>query len=84
MMFPQNRSDQFLEMPMRDDSQFDEFEASELFCARCKRAQPVRRRLLLVLPTGNRYEYLCSVCGESLGEKNDGDQDAFRILGSGS
>lgn len=84
MMFPQNRSDQFLEMPMRDDSQFDEFEASELFCARCKRSQPVRRRLLLVLPTGNKYEYVCSACGESLGEKSDGNADAFRILRSGS
>jgi DNA-directed RNA polymerase subunit RPC12/RpoP len=69
---------------MRDESQFDEFEASELFCARCKRARPVRQRLLLVLPTGNKYEYLCSVCGESLGEKNDGDADAFRILRSDS
>lgn len=62
------------------DRQFDDFEASELFCPRCKRAQPVRRRLLLVLPSGNKYDYLCSACGESVGSQTDGDSDAFSVL----
>lgn len=66
-------------MPQPTDS-YGEFEVSELFCAKCKRATPVRRRLLLVLPSGNKYDYLCSVCGSSVGEKMDDDTSAFSIL----
>ena len=58
---------------------YDEFEASELYCSRCGQARPVRRHLLLVLPTGNKFEYRCSVCGHSLGEKMDDDAEAFRL-----
>jgi hypothetical protein len=50
-------------------SQFGEFTASELYCPKCARAQPVRERLLLYLPDGMLYEYLCSGCGTSLGER---------------
>lgn len=57
---------------------FGSLEASELFCPRCRKAQPVRQHLLLVLPTGNSYEYRCAVCGESLGGKQDDDSRAFR------
>jgi hypothetical protein len=49
--------------------QFGNFIASELYCPNCKRAQPVRERLLLVLPSGELHEYLCSDCGSSLGER---------------
>ena len=56
---------------------FKEFEASSLFCARCKQATPTRKRLLLVLPTGNRYDYTCSVCGGRVGGKTDGDATEF-------
>ena len=49
--------------------QFGSFIASELYCPKCKRAQPVRERLLLVLPSGELHEYLCSDCGSSLGER---------------
>lgn len=49
--------------------QFEEFRASALFCARCQAAQPVRERLLLVLPEGELYEYLCAVCGSSVGKR---------------
>jgi len=34
---------------------------------------PVRRRLLLVLPEGDKYEYLCARCGTSVGEKVEKD-----------
>lgn len=61
-------------------SQFDDFEASELFCPRCKTARPVRRHLLLVLPTGNKYEYRCSVCGTSVGSKDDNDTSEFHSV----
>ena len=49
--------------------QFGEFQASELYCPKCKRSQPVRERLLLVLPSGELHEYLCTQCGTSLGER---------------
>jgi hypothetical protein len=49
--------------------QFEEFQASALFCARCQAARPVRERLLLVLPDGELYEYLCSACGSSVGKR---------------
>ena len=69
---------------MPEQHQYDEFEASELFCARCQKAQPVHRRLLIVLPQGNKYDYLCSVCGESVGSKMDDDRESFSILPPGS
>jgi len=49
--------------------QFEEFQASALFCARCQAARPVRERLLLVLPDGELYEYLCADCGASVGKR---------------
>jgi transcription elongation factor Elf1 len=52
-------------------SQYKDFSATELYCPRCKRAVPVRTRLLLVLPQGDQYEYRCAFCGESLGTKID-------------
>ena len=52
-----------------DGSQFRELSASKLYCPKCKEATPVRERLLLVLPSGDRYDYLCTQCGESVGEK---------------
>jgi hypothetical protein len=61
-------------------SDFDQFEASELYCATCKQAQPVRKRLLMVLPTGNKFDYLCSVCGSSVGDKTDEESGDFKIL----
>ncbi len=48
---------------------FEEFQASALFCNRCKAAQPVRDRLLLVLPDGELHEYLCRACGNSVGSR---------------
>jgi len=49
--------------------QFGSFIASELYCPKCKKSQPVRERLLLLLPTGELHEYLCTRCGTSLGER---------------
>lgn len=57
--------------------QFASLEASELFCPRCRRASPVRKHLLLVLPDGNRYEYRCSQCGASVGDASDNDSQEF-------
>jgi predicted RNA-binding Zn-ribbon protein involved in translation (DUF1610 family) len=49
--------------------QFGSFIASELYCPNCGKSQPVRERLLLLLPTGELHEYLCTRCGSSLGER---------------
>jgi hypothetical protein len=59
--------------------QFEALHASELFCPTCRRATPVREHLLLVLPTGNKYDYRCSVCGTSVGEKTDQEARDFFV-----
>ena len=55
--------------PGPSPAQFEELQASSLFCARCQAARPVRERLLLVLPDGELYEYLCAACGASVGKR---------------
>ena len=59
---------------------FGELEASSLFCPRCKQANPVRKRLLLVLPSGNKYDYACSVCGTQVGGKTDSNSTDFHRI----
>jgi hypothetical protein len=49
--------------------EFEDLQASVLFCGRCSAPRPVRERLLLVLPDGELREYLCRVCGASVGER---------------
>ena len=51
--------------------QFENLEAVSLYCRRCGQAMPVRKRLLLVLPDEELYEYLCAACGSSLGQKKE-------------
>jgi hypothetical protein len=60
----------------RPDS-FGEFDATSLFCPKCRRATPTRRKLLLVLPSGNKYDYLCAECGTAVGGKTDNDASEF-------
>jgi hypothetical protein len=54
---------------MPPQQQFGAFTASELYCPKCGKAQPVRERLLLVLPSGELHEYLCARCATSLGQR---------------
>ena len=61
--------------PPRDS--FEEFEATSLFCPRCRRATPARKKLLLVLPSGTKYDYVCSECGTAVGAKMDNDATEF-------
>jgi predicted RNA-binding Zn-ribbon protein involved in translation (DUF1610 family) len=49
--------------------QFETFTASELYCPKCQRAKPVREKLLLILPTGELHEFLCTGCGNSLARR---------------
>ncbi len=60
---------------MRDS--FREFEATTLSCGRGKQATAVRKRLLLVLPTGNKYDYACTVWGTTVGGKTESDATDF-------
>jgi hypothetical protein len=60
--------------------QFDQLRATALFCPRCRQAMPVRQRLLLFLPDGELYEYLCQRCGASLGTKTIRTQAEVPIL----
>ncbi len=49
--------------------QFENFTASSLYCEKCKAAMPVRERLLLVLPDKEVFDYLCTECGSSVGQR---------------
>ena len=62
------------------NAQFQSLNASLLYCPSCREATPARERLLLVLPSGNKYEYMCSYCGTSTGEKTDQDQQNGQIF----
>ena len=64
----------------RKNSSFEEFEATSLYCPRCKAAVPVRKKLLLVLPDGEEYEYLCAYCSFSVGMKLDKNAPTGLIL----
>lgn len=63
-----------------NQQQFDELEAMELYCPKCRRAVPVRKRLLLVLSEGDKYDYFCAHCGTSVGDKLDKKTDNFRLI----
>jgi hypothetical protein len=41
---------------------------------------PVRKRLLLVLPDGDKYEYLCANCSHSLGTKMEFEEREISLL----
>lgn len=48
---------------------YEQLEASLLHCPTCRVAVQVRKRLLLVLPQGDKYEYLCVHCSTTCGDK---------------
>jgi len=59
---------------------FEQFEATSLYCAQCKSAVPVRKRLLLVLPDGDQYEYLCVYCSSSVGTKIEKNAPQIELI----
>jgi DNA-directed RNA polymerase subunit RPC12/RpoP len=63
-----------------NQSQFEEFEATSLYCPRCKAAVPVRKKLLLVLPEGEEFEYLCAYCSSSVGTKINKDSTPIELI----
>jgi hypothetical protein len=60
--------------------QYRDFDATELFCPQCRRAVPVRKRLLLVLENGDKYDYTCIYCGTSVGDKTVTEKDNRQII----
>ena len=55
--------------PAAGPSQFKSLRASSLYCPKCKNAMPVRERLLLILPDKEIYDYLCTGCAGSVGQR---------------
>jgi hypothetical protein len=49
--------------------QFENFTASSLYCEKCRATLPVRERLLLILPDKEIFDYLCTECGSSVGQR---------------
>jgi RNase P subunit RPR2 len=56
---------------MGERDSYQEFEAAELFCSNCKKLVPVRKKMLLILSEGDKYDYVCAECGERVGGKMD-------------
>ena len=56
---------------MRREQQkdFEDLEASLLYCPTCKRPMPVRKRLFLVLLDKEIFDYICTACGAAVGKK---------------
>lgn len=59
---------------------YSDFDATELYCPKCKRAVPVRKNLLLVLPVGDKYDYTCVHCGTSVGDKTVSQKDNLKLF----
>lgn len=51
--------------------QFDKIVATHLYCNNCGQSMSVREKLLLILPDGNLYDYICIRCHESLGTRKE-------------
>jgi len=74
-----NPTDPFSGQPKRSDV-YKDFDATELYCPKCKESVPVRKRLLLVLPEGDKYEYLCAYCAETVGTKIDKQNKPLTLI----
>lgn len=59
---------------------YKDFDATELFCPKCKKAVPVRKRLLLILPEGEKYDYNCVFCGTSVGDKLVKEKNNLNVI----
>jgi hypothetical protein len=77
---PSNRQPPWRRPNQQATQDYESFRASLLYCPTCRQATPTRERLLLILPTGNLYEYLCTACGTSTGSKTERDQPEIRLF----
>ncbi len=60
--------------------QYEDLQATYLYCNNCGSSMPVREKLLLILPDGYLFEYLCSSCGMVVGDKKTKLSDKDRVL----
>ncbi len=65
---------------LQPEGMFKDFEATELYCQKCRQAVAVRKRLLLVLPEGDKYEYLCAYCASPVGTKIERNKKPLTII----
>jgi len=49
-------------------------------CPKCRRAVAVRKRLLLILPEGDKYEYVCPHCGSTCGDTIIADTPGRKLM----
>jgi uncharacterized Zn finger protein len=59
---------------------YKDFDATELFCPQCKRAVAVRKKLLLILKEGEKYDYSCVYCGTSVGDKLVTEKENSKLI----
>jgi len=69
-----------LSMPEQRRASFERLEATLLACPKCRRAVQVRKRLLLILPEGDKYEYVCPHCGSTCGSTVQKDTAPRRLM----
>ena len=67
-------------MPSERKPSFERMEASLLACPKCRRAVAVRKRLLLILPEGDKYEYVCPHCGSTCGDTIIADNPSRKLI----
>lgn len=60
--------------------EFEHFKASLLFCPRCREAVPVRERLLLILPDGKLFDYMCAYCASSVGTRRETEMKEVKLI----
>jgi len=67
-------------MKIDENSQYQDLVATKLYCSHCGTSMPVLERLLLILPDGYLYEYICKGCGEVIGDKKATLSQEDRLL----
>ena len=75
-----NKTYEMFPRDANDGEAYKEFDATQLYCPSCKQAVPVRKRLLLVLPEGEKYEYFCAYCATTVGTKIDRNKKPLTII----
>ena len=70
--------------PTQGQSQFKTLRASSLYCQKCKNAMPVRERLLLILPDKEIYDYLCTGCASSVGQREVSNAEKIMAAAGGA
>jgi hypothetical protein len=63
-------------------NQYGDLQATYLYCNRCGGSMPVEERLLLILPDGYLFDYVCTNCRGVVGDKKTKlNKDDKRLLG---